>query len=293
MTVASSKMNFIICMDLRELPKIDLHCHLDACVRVSTVAEIGKQLGLVLPDSLEAALIAPPVCDGLMDYLRGIDLALEVMQREGDLRRIACELVEDFHADRVIYGEVRFAPQLHTKRGLSLQQVLNAVHAGLEEGKQRYGVLTSLILCCIRQQDPSVSFEIAKLAADNQDKACGIDLAGDEFGFLGNPHVNAFILAERAGLRRTVHAGEAAGSDRILEAIDVLHAERIGHGVRVVEDPRLMSLLKDKREFSVRRKANKRNGDRHDQELVLLGVRAGSRLAAPLKLHNRTGNSAA
>src|SRR6266566_5566464 len=78
-----SKMNFIICMDLRELPKIDLHCHLDACVRVSTVAEIGKQLGLVLPDCLEAALIAPPVCDGLMDYLRRIDLALEAMQREG------------------------------------------------------------------------------------------------------------------------------------------------------------------------------------------------------------------
>ena len=233
-------------MDLRELPKLDLHCHLDACVRVSTVAEIGKQLGLVLPDSLEAALIAPPVCDGLMDYLRRIDLALEAMQREGDLRRIACELVEDFQADGVIYAEVRFAPQLHTKRGLSLQQVVNAVHAGLEEGKQRYGVLTSLILCCIRQQDPAVSFEITKLAADNQDKVCGIDLAGDEFGFSGNPHVNAFILAERAGLRRTVHAGEAAGSDRIQEAIDVLHAERIGHGVRVVENPRLMSLLKDK-----------------------------------------------
>ena len=175
-------------MDLRELPKIDLHCHLDACVRVSTVAEIGKQLGLVLPDSLEAALIAPPVCDGLMDYLRRIDLALEAMQREGDLRRIACELVEDFQADGVIYAEVRFAPQLHTKGGLSLQQVVNAVHAGLEEGKQRYGVLTSLILCCIRQQDPSVSFEITKLAADNQDKVCGIDLAGDEFGFSGNPH---------------------------------------------------------------------------------------------------------
>jgi len=103
-----------------------------------------------------------------------------------------------------------------------------------------------LILCCIRQQDPSVSFEIAKLAADNQDQVCGLDLAGDEFRFPGNPHVDAFRLAERAGLRRTVHAGEAAGSDRIQEAIDVLHAERIGHGVRVVENPRLMSLLKDK-----------------------------------------------
>src|SRR5437867_11379650 len=157
-------------MDLRELPKIDLHCHLDACVRVSTVTEIGKQLGLVLPDSLEAALVAPPVCDGLMDYLRRIDLALEVMQRQEDLRRIAYELVEDFRADGIIYGEVRFAPQLHTKRGLSLQQVVNAVHAGLEGGRHQHDVLTSLILCCVRQQDPSVSLEIAQLAADNRDK---------------------------------------------------------------------------------------------------------------------------
>jgi adenosine deaminase len=121
-------------MDLRELPKIELHCHLDACVHVSTVAEIGKQLGLTLPQPLEQALVAPPVCHDLMDYLRRIDLALEVMQREDDLRRIACELVEDFHADGVIYAEVRFAPQLHTRRGLSLQQVVNSVHAGLEEG---------------------------------------------------------------------------------------------------------------------------------------------------------------
>src|SRR5437899_12858301 len=113
-------------MDLRELPKIDLHCHLDCCVRVSTVAEIGKQLGLVLPDPLEQALIAPPVCDGLMDYLRRIGLALEVMQREENLRRIAYELVEDFRADGAICGEVRFAPQLHTKLGLSVQRVLNA-----------------------------------------------------------------------------------------------------------------------------------------------------------------------
>src|SRR5262249_2592990 len=145
---AYGQLNSSSHMDLRELPKIDLHCHLDCCVRASTVAEIGKELGLALPDPLEDALVAPPVCDGLMDYLRRIDLALEAIEREEDLRRIADELVEFFRADGVIYGEIRFAPQLHTRRGLSLERVVNAVHAGLQEGKARHGVLTSLILCC-------------------------------------------------------------------------------------------------------------------------------------------------
>jgi adenosine deaminase len=231
-------------MDLRELPKIDLHCHLDCSVRVATVRDIGNELGLSLPEKIEDALVAPPVCDNLMDYLRRVDLALEVMQREQDLRRIARELVEDFKDDGVIYGEVRFAPQFHTRRGLSLQQVVNAVHTGLEEGTNRYRVLTSLVLCCIRQQDPTISFEIAQLAADNRDKVCAIDLAGDESGFAGTPHAAAFVLAERARVHRTVHAGEAGGSDRIREAIDVLHAERIGHGVGIVENPDLISMVK-------------------------------------------------
>lgn len=232
-------------MNLRELPKIELHCHLDACVRVPTVTEIGKELGLTLPESIGDALVAPRVCLDLMDYLRRIDLSLKVMQRKEDLRRIARELVEDFHNDGVIYAEVRFAPQLHTRRGLSLQQVVDAVHAGLQQGTEQYRVHTSLILCCVRQEDPGISLEVAQLAADNRDKVCALDLAGDEAGFAGTPHAAAFALAQSAGVHRTVHAGEAAGGHRIQEAIDVLHAERIGHGVRVVENPRLMSIVKD------------------------------------------------
>jgi|SRR6266850_82405 len=233
-------------MDLKELPKIDLHCHLDACVRIPTAGEIARDLTLTIPEPLSDALVAPPLCLDLMDYLRRIDFALEVMQREPDLRRIAFELVEDCQADGIIYIEVRFAPQLHTRRGLSLQEVLLAVYRGLKDGEYKYGVRTSLILCCVRQQDPSVSLEIAQLAADNQDKVCAIDLAGDEAGFAGSRHVAAFDLAEHAGLHRTVHAGEAAGSHRIEEAIEVLHAERIGHGVRVVDNPRLMEVMKDR-----------------------------------------------
>src|SRR5580704_407181 len=113
-------------VDYKSLPKIELHCHLDASLRVSTVAELGRKIGLDLPSPLEPALVAPELCIDLADYLVRIDLALEVMQHREHLIRISREVVEDLAAEGVIYGEIRFAPQLHLRNGLTMQEVLNA-----------------------------------------------------------------------------------------------------------------------------------------------------------------------
>jgi adenosine deaminase len=227
-------------INYRKLPKIELHCHLDSSVRIATVAEIGSELGLPLPDPIEAALVAPEVCLELADYLRRIDLALEVMQRREHLIRIAREFVEDLSADGVIYGEVRFAPQLHTRGGLRLQEVVDAVNEGLENGTRATGVRVGLILCCLRHENTESSLSIARLAIANPQSVCGLDLAGDEARYPGAPHRAAFDLARDAGLRRTVHAGEAHGARSIQEAIEILGAERIGHGVRIEESPELV-----------------------------------------------------
>jgi len=226
------------------LPKIELHCHLDASVRVSTVGDIAQKRGLKLPQSLRAALVAPETCLDLADYIRRIDLALDVMQDYESLARIAREYVEDLAADGVIYGEVRFAPQLHTRRGLSLQQIVNAVNEGLAQGTAQVGVRTGLILCCLRHDPPELSLAIAQLAIANMDKVCALDLAGDEARFPGAPHAPAFQLALQAGLARTVHAGEAAGPESVTEALDLLAAQRIGHGVRVDEDAQLVTRVR-------------------------------------------------
>lgn len=223
--------------DYRQLPKIELHCHLDCSVRISTVAEIGNELGLALPDPIETAIVAPEICMELADYLRRIDLALEVMQQRKHLIRIAREFVEDLRNDGVIYGEVRFAPQLHTRGGLRLEEVLESVTTGLAEGTEKTGVRVGLILCCLRHEDPDTSLAVARLAIRNANSVCGLDLAGDEARFPGAPHRAAFELARNAGLHRTVHAGEARGAESIQEAIDLLGAERIGHGVRIEESP--------------------------------------------------------
>jgi adenosine deaminase len=229
---------------IRALPKIELHCHLDACVRPATVAEIGRATGIAVPEPVEEALIAPAECDDLRDYLRRIDLAVDVMQRACDLTRISRELVEDLAHDGVVYAEIRFAPQLHTRRGLSLQEVLEAVNAGFAEGMRQHPVRVGTIVCCLRHEPPAVSLKVAELAVANRGGVVALDLAGDEARHPGAPHAAAFHLARRAGLRRTVHAGEAAGGDSVVEAIDVLGAERIGHGVRVEARPGLADGLR-------------------------------------------------
>ena len=231
-------------IDFKSLPKIELHCHLDASVRAATVAELGRKIGLDLPSPLEPALIAPECCVDLADYLVRIDLALEVMQHRDHLVRIAREIVEDLAADGTIYGEIRFAPQLHLRNGLNMQEVLNAVYEGLKQGEQQTGMKAGLIVCCLRHESGERSLEIAKLAVNNRDKVCALDLAGDEARYIGAPHAEAFALAKREGLRRTVHAGEAAGVESIREAIDLLGAERIGHGVRITESNELQDRAK-------------------------------------------------
>ncbi len=232
-------------IDYRQLSKIELHCHLDSSVRISTVAEIGKELGLSLPDPIETGLVAPETCMDLADYLRRIDLALEVMQQRKHLIRIAREFVEDLSADGVVYGEVRFAPQLHMREGLRLQEVVEGVNEGLAEGARATGVHVGLILCCLRHESAESSLAIARLAAANANSVCGIDLAGDEARYPGTPHRAAFDLARDAGLRRTVHAGEARGAESIQEAIEVLGAERIGHGVRIEESPKVLEYVRE------------------------------------------------
>jgi adenosine deaminase len=233
-------------MDFCPLPKLELHCHLDGCLRLETAREIALATGVPLPPSLRQALVAPEVCLDLADYIRRIDFALELLQRPEDLFRVAEELMESWAAENVIYGEARFAPQFHTRKGMTMQQALDEVHAGLSSGEKKLGVRFGLIVCCVRHQPAEMSLQVARLAANNMDKVCALDLAGDELRFGAANHQAAFALAEQAGLHRTVHAGEAVGATSVREALDLLHAERLGHGVRVEDPPQLLQELRQR-----------------------------------------------
>ncbi|MBC7233961.1 MAG: adenosine deaminase [Chloroflexi bacterium] len=226
---------------IRRLPKVELHVHLDTSVRVQTVRKLGEEQGIELPDDLEQALIAPPICANLADYLTRVETALQVLQTTAALERVAYELVQDMAAENVIYAEIRYAPQLCIRRGLSMQQVIDAVAAGLQAARTDLGIRTGQIICCLRHDPSALSHEVAQYAIQNwaPDKVVGLDLAADEAEFGGFPHRTAFRLARGIGMPRTVHAGEAAGAESIREAIEVLGAQRLGHGVHLEEDPSL------------------------------------------------------
>ncbi|MFF5226013.1 adenosine deaminase [Dactylosporangium sp. NPDC000521] len=223
--------------------RYELHCHLDGSVRPGTIAALAAEQGLELPAPVRRLAVAPPDVGSLRAFLPYIDVALDVLQTPAALERAAEELVEDWHRDRVGYGEVRFAPQLHTRAGMRLDDAIDAVAAGLARGAAATGVRTGLLLCCLRHQRPEQSLEVADVAVRRRDAVAGLDLAGDE-GFPGAAHREAFDLAHAAGLPVTVHAGEAAGPQSVWEAIDVLGARRIGHGVRSTADAALLDRLR-------------------------------------------------
>ncbi|NJP97627.1 adenosine deaminase [Nonomuraea sp. FMUSA5-5] len=224
--------------------RYDLHCHLDGSVRPDTIAALAREQGITLDRPVTELVTAPADCGSLTRYLTYIDLPLQVLQTPGALRRAARELVEDWSADGVVHGEARFAPQLHGRQGMTPDEAVAAVAAGLAEGRAATGVRTALLLCCLRHQTPDESLAVAETALRHRDVVAGLDLAGDERLYPGAPHRPAFDLAHQAGLPCTVHAGEAAGAESVWEAIDVLGARRIGHGVRSAEDGALLERLR-------------------------------------------------
>lgn len=181
----------------------------------------------------------------LQRYLAGFDLTISVMQDALSLERIAYELAEDAAAEGVRYLEVRYSPVLNTRRGLSLDEAIEASLAGLARAQTQLDVCARLIVCALRQLQPSVSRRLATLAATYRDRGIvGFDLAGPELGHPARDHRDAFAIAAEAGLGVTVHAGEADGPESIRQALDHCRVRRLGHGTRLFEDPELLARVR-------------------------------------------------
>jgi adenosine deaminase len=226
---------------IRKIPKVELHDHLDGGLRPSTVIDLANRYDVSIPskDPAELAAWFEQGCKlkSLTLYLQTFVVTTGVMQTEEALTRVAYEMVQDWKAENIVYGEVRFAPILHTERGLSMERVVKAVLDGLEQGRKETGVQYGLILCAMRSQSPNISLEVAKLAVAFRDRGVvGFDLAGDEKGNPPKDHLEAFQYVHNKNFNVTIHAGEAFGLDSIWQAIQVCGAHRIGHGTRLVDD---------------------------------------------------------
>lgn len=236
---------------LRALPKAELHCHLDGSVRPETLLELAAELGVSMPrpdaESLRSFMRADDA-RSLEEYLERFGVTLSVMQTEQALERIACELGADAAADGIRYMEVRFAPILNTRAGMSLGAAVEAPLRGLERAHREHGIVTRIIVCAIRNMHADASLELARLAVAYRDRGVvGFDLAGGERGHPAREHRLAFEHARMNDLPCTCHAGEGDGAESVREAVHVCGAHRLGHATRLIEDPSLTDFVNDRR----------------------------------------------
>jgi adenosine deaminase len=250
--------------EIVKAPKALLHDHLDGGLRPATIVELADEIGHPLPETDPAALgdwfVTAANSGSLERYLETFAHTVAVMQTEEGLHRVAKECALDLAADGVVYAEVRYAPEQHLDRGLSLDAVVEAVLAGFRDGAAeaaaagrtiRIGTLVTAMRHAARSQ------EIAELAVRHRDAGVfGFDIAGAEAGFPPTRHLDAFEYLQRENFHFTIHAGEAFGLPSIWQAIQWCGADRLGHGVRIVDDitgetdpvlGRLSAYVRDKR----------------------------------------------
>jgi len=255
---------------LREIPKTDLHVHLDGSLRISTLIELAKEQNVSLPSYTQEGLMETVFktdYKDLPEYLQGFAYTCAVMRDPDSLERIAYEFAQDNAEEGVYYVEVRFAPYLHVHEKLDVETVIASVNRGLERAKKeinkakpagdmpdfQYGIITSNLRMFTSESSAyykkimdalswlprkeifaQASLQLARAAVDIRDRKgypiVGFDLAGAEYGYPAIDHAEAFRYAHRNFMKKTVHAGEAYGAESIFQAITALHADRIGHG---------------------------------------------------------------
>ncbi|WP_136088949.1 adenosine deaminase [Auritidibacter ignavus] len=233
-----------LALDLAALPKVSLHDHLDGGLRPATILDLAQSIGHQLPadttETLAEWFQVAANAGSLESYLETFEHTTAVMQTADALQRVAREFVEDLIDDGVVYAEVRWAPEQHIYQGLSLEDAVEAVQAGLEQGCQQasdqgQSIQVQQLLCAMRQADQAQT--IAELAVRYRDSGvAGFDIAGPEDGFPPHRFAETFTWLTEQFMPITVHAGEAAGIDSVADAIISGRALRLGHGVRVCDD---------------------------------------------------------
>jgi adenosine deaminase len=222
---------------------LNLHCHLEGCVRPETAADLAREHGVPEPSGgWESAFRMRAPAD-LTVFLAHVAAAYPVMGFADALRRIAREAVEDAAATGDDFLEIRFGPATHERPDLRIRAVIEAVRDGLVDGTRATGLPTGLVICLLRHSDRATNLEVARAAAAMAgDGVHGLDVAGDELRWPSNEaYVEPYRVAAAAGLGLTAHAAEASGASAAREAAELLGATRIGHGTHVADDPTVLA----------------------------------------------------
>lgn len=225
-------------MDIRKLPKVELHLHLDCSLSYSVVQKIDPR---ITREEYKRDFIAPPKCNDLVDFLTRAVKGFSLMQTSEQLQWVVEDLFEQLVADNVLYAEIRFAPHLHLQEELTPFEVVDTIEKAVRERVEVTGIEARLLLCTLRHFNEVQSMETVKLVEQFADTyVAGFDIAGDEAGFPIDAHKKAFAYAKGKGIHCTAHAGEASGAGSVWETLKHFGPSRIGHGVRCIEDKKLV-----------------------------------------------------
>ena len=229
-------------MDFKTLPKVELHLHFDCSLSYAVVSRINPSITL---EDYRNDFIAPAKCPNLVEVLTRSSNSIALMQTEEQLRWVTFDVFEQLQQENVVYAELRFAPLLHTRRGLSAVEVVEIVDAAATGASQATGVEARIILCTLRHYTTEQSMQTVRLVERFKGRrVAALDIAGDEAGFPLDAHIPAFQFAAQNGIPYTAHAGESRGAESVWETLRVLGPSRIGHGVHSIDDPALVEHLK-------------------------------------------------
>lgn len=230
------------------MPKIELHCHLDGSISPGLIQKLLKEQGKDYHlERLEEMLVAPEDCRSLAEYLKCFDLPLSCLQTREGLYAAARDLALAAAKEHVVYLEVRFAPSFSTKQGLSVPEIIESVHEGLTQAEKEADILTSLIVCTMRNLDMETNLSMLKEAVEFLGAGvAGCDLAGDEKAYPTSDFKELFDYAKKSKMPITIHSGECGSTENIRAAVE-FGAKRIGHGIAMLKDKKLMELCAEKK----------------------------------------------
>jgi adenosine deaminase len=230
---------------LLKLPKTELHLHLDCSLSFDVVRELRPEITAA---EYKKNFIAPAKCPDLADFLKCAASGISLMQTEIELRAVVTDLFRQLQRDNVIYAELRFAPLQHLERGLTPEEVVEITADSVRQNSEATGIKAGLLLCTLRHFSEAHSLQTVKLAERyiKDGIVAGIDIAADEAGFPIDAHREAFDYAIKKEIPRTAHAGEARGPESVWESLINFKPRRIGHGVRSIEDGKLVEHLAKK-----------------------------------------------
>lgn len=231
--------------ELLELPKVELHCHLDGSVSMDLLRELATQQQMDLKELEKVP--APRDCESLKEYLQGFEVILALLQTRESIQRATYDVIRQAAADHIAYTELRIAPKLHSDGGLSVSEVIEAVDAGRQLAKKDFDTQVGVLICGMKhhtEEENRELFERILFDGSLKEMVCGFDLAGDEAAHPTKESAGIFAGLDMSEMPMTLHAGECGCAQNVADSI-LLGAKRIGHGIAIMEDQAIADLSKE------------------------------------------------